>query len=247
MTGLPLTGIFPNVESRTQRVKALADYISNNPDRTDLTGTLVEKIYESRGIEVSTRQARRDLEDARRDATERLHAPDLPHWSEDVTGSALRTTIEKVLRTDPQPTIPQLRRAVAAQHGRAIGDDELQQIARTVYTQLYIDPMIAKAEETLRDQPGSSWATHQARRDADPLNYPTPFGPDPNMIRHTALTWCNALLRQLSTPKVNRADLNTVIRTLRLMRDLADDLDHPTDQNTADSVTVSRLDQIRYD
>ena len=107
--------------------------------------------------------------------------------------------------------------------------------------------MIAKAKETLRDQPGSSWAAHQARRDADPLNYPTPFGPDLDMIRHTALTWCNALLRQLSTPKVNRADLNTVIRTLRLMRNLADDLDHPTDQNTAEGITISRLDQIRYD
>jgi len=31
------------------------------------------------------------------------------------------------------------------------------------------------------------------------------------------------------------------------MRDLADDLDHPTDQNTAEGVTISRLDQIRYD
>ena len=38
----------------------------DSPDRTALTGTLVEKIYKSRGIEVSTRQARRDLEDARR-------------------------------------------------------------------------------------------------------------------------------------------------------------------------------------
>ena len=49
-----------------------------------------------------------------------------------MTGSALRATIENVLRTDQQPTIPQLRRAVASQHGRAIGDDELRQIARTV-------------------------------------------------------------------------------------------------------------------
>ncbi|MCY4621330.1 MAG: hypothetical protein OXD34_05780 [bacterium] len=151
----------------------------DSPDRTALTGTLVEKIYKSRGIEVSTRQARRDLEDARRDAAERLHTPDLPHWSEDVTGSALRATIEKVLRTDPQPTIPQLRRAVAAQHGRAIGDDELRQIARTVYTQLYIDPMIAKAKETLRDQPGSSSAAHQARRAADPPQLPDPVRPGP--------------------------------------------------------------------
>ena len=88
---------------------------------------------------------------------------------------------------------------------------------------------MAKAREALREQPGSSWVAHRARINTDPLNYPNPFGPDPEAIRLRTLVWCHRLLVQLTgrggnTP-ISRSNANTVLRTLRLMRDLADDLD----------------------
>ena len=129
------------VDTRTQRVESIVTYLVNRPGEADqLTGATVEKIYAKHGIEVSGRQIRRDIEDARRIAADRLRSPDVPHWSEDVTGAAIRATIETVLRADRQPTIPQMRQAVTAAHGRAIGDGELRQIARKAFRRLYIDP-----------------------------------------------------------------------------------------------------------
>ena len=146
------------MDTRTQRVQALADWLTEHPGRAaELTGPIVEGMYTSRGVEVSGRQARRDLEDARSLAADHLRSAALPHWSEDVTGAAIRATIETVLRADHDPTIPQLRQAVTAEHGRAIGDGELRQIARRMYRHLYIDPAAAKAQQTLREQPSYEW------------------------------------------------------------------------------------------
>ena len=98
------------MDTRTQRVQALADWLTEHPDRAaELTGPTVEEMYTSRGVEVSGRQARRDLEDARSLAADHLRSPALPHWSEDVTGADIRATIKTVLRADPEPTIPQMR------------------------------------------------------------------------------------------------------------------------------------------
>ena len=172
------------MSNRAQRVESMATYLVNRPGEADkLTSAKVGKVYAENGVEVSSRQIRRDIEDARRIAAARLRSPDVPHWSEDVSGAAIRATIETVLRSDSRPTIPQLRQAVTAEHGRAIGDGELRQLARAAYRHLFIDPAVTEARNTLREQPGYSWTTHQARSGADPLNYPNPFGPDPDAIR----------------------------------------------------------------
>ena len=117
-----------------------------------------------------------------------------------------------------------------------------------MYRHLYIDPAVAKARETLREQPGSSWVAHRARVNTDPLNYSNPFGPDPEAIRLRTLVRCHQLLAQLTgrgDTHISRSNANTVLRTLRLMRDLADDLDG-AEASDAGGVTVSRLDQIHY-
>ena len=214
------------MDTRGQRVQALADWITEHPDRAaELSGPIVEEMYTRWGVEVSVRQARRDLGDARSLAADPPRSPALPHWSEDVTGKAIRITIGRVLVADREPTIPQLRQAVAAAHGRAIGDGELRQIARSVYSRLYTDPLVAEAEEALRDLPGSSWSAHRARIHTDPLNYPNPFGPDPEATRLQSLVWCRRLLVQLTGRGGNipRSNANTVLNTLRLMRDLSAD------------------------
>ena len=111
------------MDTRTQRVQALADWLTEHPGRAaELTGPTVEGMYTSRGVEVSGRQARRDLEDARSLAADHLRSPAPPAL---VRGRDRRRhpapTIATVLRADQQPMIPQLRQAVTAAHGRAIG------------------------------------------------------------------------------------------------------------------------------
>ena len=188
----------PDVDTRTQRVEAIATYMATKPEEAEkLTGPTVEQLYKKYGIEVSGRQARRDIEDARRIAADRLRSPTLPHWSEDVTGAAIRATIETVLRSDRRPTIPQLRQAVTAAHGRAIGDGELRQIARRAYRRIYIDPAVAGAHNTLREQPGYSWAVHQARAGTDPPQLSEPVRsrsrryPSPDVRMVPAVTRAN--------------------------------------------------------
>ena len=127
-----------------------------------------------------------------------------------MTGTAIRATIETVLRSDHHPTIPQLRQAVAGAHGRAIGDGELNKIARRIYRRMYIDPRAAKAQETLRERPNHQWEYHQARSEADPFNYFNPFGVDSDEIRLRALIWTNQLLDELrSRGKLKPSDHNT--------------------------------------
>ena len=235
------------MDTRAQRVESIVTYLVNRPGEAEkLTGATVEKIYAKHGVEVSSRQIRRDIEDARGIAADRLRSPALPHWSEDVTGTAIRATIETVLRSDHHPTIPQLRQAVAGAHGRAIGDGELNKIARRIYRRMYIDPRAAKAQQTLRERPNHQWEYHQARSEADPFNYFNPFGVDSDEIRLRALIWTNQLLDELrSRGKLKPSDHNTAIRALRLLRDLAEDLDHDEPDGSG-GVTVSRLDQVHY-
>ena len=135
------------MQSRAERIESLATLLVRNPDvHTRLTGPTVEAIYQPNGIEVNGRQVRRDLEDAHQIAAGRLTGPGaLPHWSEDVTGSAIRATIEGVLRTDHEPTFPQLRQAVAAEHAHSISDIELTQLGRRAFAKLYIRPQVKKA------------------------------------------------------------------------------------------------------
>ena len=226
----------------------MATYLVNRPGEADtLTSAKVREVYAENGVEVSSRQIRRDIEDARRIAADRLRSPDVPHWSEDVTGAAIRATIETVLRSDRRPTIPQLRQAVTAEHGRAIGDGELRQLAREAYRRLFIDPAVTEAKQTLREAPGTSWASHEARRGTEPLNYANPFGVDPDEIRLRALMWTNQLLDSLSSGgKVFHRDQNASLRALRLLRDLAADMDGD-EPDGGGGVTVSRLDQIHYE
>ena len=235
------------MDTRAQRVESIVTYLVNRPGEAEkLTGATVEKIYAKHGVEVSSRQIRRDIEDARRIAADRLRSPDVPHWSEDVTGAAIRITIGRVLLADREPTIPQLRQAVAAEHGRAIGDGELRQIARRVYRRMYIDPRVDEAQQTLRERPNHQWEYHQARSEADPLNYYNPFGVDSDEMRLRALVLTNQLLGGLRRRGILKpSDHNTALRALRLWLDLANDMggDEP---DGSGGVTVSRLDQVHY-
>ena len=214
------------MQSRAERIESLATLLVRNPDvHTRLTGPTVEAIYQSKGIEVNGRQVRRDLEDAHQIAAGRLTGPGaLPHWSEDVTGSAIRATIEGVLRTDHEPTFPQLRQAVAAEHTRLISDVELTQLGRRAFAKLYIRPQAKKAEEIVRNQPDGSWDSHKAGVNTDPLNYPNPFGQDPNEIRIRAVAHTNWLLKSLiSADYMNRKMASSILSALRMLRDVADD------------------------
>ncbi len=237
------------MDNRAQRIKSIVTHLVNRPGEADqLTRATVETMYAEHGVEVSSRQIRRDIEEARSLAADRLQSPALPHWSEDIAGFDLRSTIAEVLRSDKYATISQLRQAVAVAHGRAIGDGELKMIAREVYRRMYIDPRVAKAKKTLREEEGTSWMAHRARMNADPLNYANPFGADPEAIRLRTLAWCNQLLAQLTGHGANRivpSNANAVLRTLRIMLDLADGPDD-AEASDAGGVTVSRLDQVHY-
>ena len=96
------------VDNRAQRVESIVTYLVNRPGEAEkLTGATVEKMYAEHGVEVSSRQIRRDIEDARGIAADRLRSPALPHWSEDVdrhrsSGPPSQT----VLRSDQSPDDP---------------------------------------------------------------------------------------------------------------------------------------------
>ena len=105
---------------------------------------------------------------------------------------------------------------------------------------------VAKAQQTLREQPSYEWEYHRARSEADPLNYFNPFGVDSDEIRLRALVLTNQLLDTLrSRGKLVRSDHNTALRALRLWRDLANDMDGDEPDGSG-GVTVSRLDQNHY-
>ena len=228
------------MDTRAERIEGIARWLTDHPGET-LTGPEVEEMYAGLGVEVSGRQARRDVEDARRLAAEQLRSPALPHWSEDVTGVQIRVTIARVLQTDPEPTIPQLRRAVTAAHGRAIEDGELKQLARSVYHKLFILPAVAEARKVMKEQPGSSWTNHRARFKADPLAHWNPFGVDPEMLRIRAVRGCLEMFWAMEglDRRMSRQDAAVLLRASRLMMELAD--------GEGGGVTVSRLEQIRYD
>ena len=233
-------------------MEELVSALINRLDRPEeMTGPRVDALYRARGIEVSERQVRRDIADARLIARRRMASPaPLPHWSEDISHLAMMETIAGVLRIDDEPTLPQLRQAVEREHGRSVTDAELVKIGRRVYEILFIAPKVADAKKAL-EEAGPGWRTHQAKNYVDPLTYRNPFGIDPDAVRRLALKGTIRMMSDQRTHgKISKADARPFATGLRMLYNLADDLDTlgpAPDAAGGGGVIISRTDTIHYD
>ena len=242
------------MDTRPKRVQALADWLERNPgDHDQLTGPNVAKLYTQHGVDVSVRQARRDISDARRVAGLMMEGPGpLPPWTEDLSAADVRRTIRRVLAEDAAPSLQELRRALAEDHGRSATNAELNEFARRVYASLYIQPLVEAAQKTLSSDKNyeDTWRNHDARLKNLDFLHENPFGPDPHSLRLYLIRTTVTLIRDITAQKstLPRHHL-TLMAALRFLRELGDDvtasyaaLDDPDDG--PGGVTVSRLDQI---
>ena len=241
VSGLSAACYRVGMENRADRVEAITSHLLDNP-QSQITGAEVADYYKREGIAVSTRQARRDLEEARRRVTIQSHqGPALPDWCEPpaLDGGLIRSTIHQALTNDRHATLPQIASAVAAAHGRSISDAHLLPMARTIWQRIYIDPQVAKARTELA-APTSTGQDLDMLSRADPINWINPFGTDTKLIRLRALTWYTRAANSLGSKKtILRADVNLLLRTAKAMAELADAIDASQGDNQP-AVTVKR-------
>ena len=118
----------PSLPDRQARIAWLAQRLAGVENGGDVVA-----LYAQVGHSLSLRQARADLVLARDHAAAALNEPGLGHWSEAVTGGALRQAVREALDADPWATVEQIRAHIVRTFERDIGLAETRRVARIVY------------------------------------------------------------------------------------------------------------------
>lgn len=238
------------METRQDRVNALASNLLDS-GKAPVTGGDVVDFYQRQGIQVSERQARRDLEEARRRVSLQPLKPGLPDWREApaVPERDIRTVISDELEDDPYVGVAALVGAVARKHGRSIRERDIVPIARKVYRQLFIMPKVNKARERAETMDPHAFLKSDILHAVDPLVYPNPFGLDANEIRlkgYRNLARVSARLHS-SRATLNRADLKVFLAANKQMLQLADTIDAQAgDDLPAVTVERTQTERLQY-
>ena len=228
--------------TRGERVLAVAERLVESEDPDSITSEQVRGWYADRGLDLSTRQVRYDLSDARELAAEALRSGQLPHWTTDVSGGDIRACIGQVIHDDHHASLPQIRAAVVGRFNRSITDSELKKIARRAYEVVVIGPRVEEAQKMLETLDGSTWRHHQARDWADPLSYRNPFGTDPEAVRSRVLVTASRIIRDLEGRQGYNASKARVVHSLlRLMLDTIEE----DEAEAGASTTLTRIEQLR--